>query len=640
MRPLSIVALALLAAVPLARAAAPPAAQLLPPDTLGLLSVPDWDRVVTFWNQSAQSKLWKDPSMKAVREKALQKWQDEYVVPLERQLGIKLKDYLDLLHGQLTLAVLRNEWNVQPGGQLGLLLLIDVKDKQPALKSRLAEMRRKWVDSGQQLRTEKIRDVEFTAFMVGLDDLQKSLDKAFPRPKEGADEESPDDQSNPARKTEKSAVLVGQSGPLLIIGNNSKNIERLLARQSGGLATSLAELPAYQANATQLFRDALGIAWVSLPPILENLQKPPPADSDAKQNPLAPRLDKILAASGLTGISTIAARAFGDADGSGVEVFLSAPESRRRGVVALIAPEAKDAGPPPFVASDVAKFSRWRIDGKKAWDTLESMLTQISPEMAGLIQMGLQAAGKERDPNFDLKQALLGSLGDDFIAIQKGSHALSAADLDSGPSLFLVGSPSPEQFVQALKSGSGLMPLAGGEPNIKEREFLGHKIYSLALAGAPGPGDEQSSADQRTLHFAASGRYAAISMDKGMLEEFLRGTDQASKPLRENPGLADAAQKIGGMGTGFFAYENEVEFMRAWLEGTKGQSAAVQKLLSLAPVSGHSGADKVPTPWIDPTLLPSFDKISKYFYFVLYSFSASQDGLSWKAYAPTPPQVR
>ena len=41
--------------------------------------------------------------------------------------------------------------------------------------------------------------------------------------------------------------------------------------------------------------------------------------------------------------------------------------------------------------------------------------------------------------------------------------------------------------------------------------------------------------------------------------------------LTGDAGLADAAQKVGGMGTGLFGYENASETMRVTLEALKGR---------------------------------------------------------------------
>jgi hypothetical protein len=43
--------------------------------------------------------------------------------------------------------------------------------------------------------------------------------------------------------------------------------------------------------------------------------------------------------------------------------------------------------------------------------------------------------------------------------------------------------------------------------------------------------------------------------------------------------------------------------------------------------------------WLDFSLLPEYDKVSKYFYFTVYAGSATTDGLTFNFFAPRPPQM-
>jgi hypothetical protein len=38
--------------------------------------------------------------------------------------------------------------------------------------------------------------------------------------------------------------------------------------------------------------------------------------------------------------------------------------------------------------------------------------------------------------------------------------------------------------------------------------------------------------------------------------------------------------------------------------------------------------------------LPSFDKVAKYFYISVYSVGSTSDALTFKAFAPVPPQFK
>ena len=139
-----------------------------------------------------------------------------------------------------------------------------------------------------------------------------------------------------------------------------------------------------------------------------------------------------------------------------------------------------------------------------------------------------------------------------------------------------------------------------------------------------------------------SGGYVAISTDDAMLEGYLRSSEHSGKSLRETVGLAEAAQKLGGMGSGLFGYENASETVRVAIEALKNDSGSLERMLTMTPFGpklkkkeGDGLKD-----WLDFSLLPSFDRIAKYFYFTVYAGSVNADGLSYKMYSPTPPQLR
>src|SRR5207248_1578244 len=112
-------------------------------------------------------------------------------------------------------------------------------------------------------------------------------------------------------------------------------------------------------------------------------------------------------------------------------------------------------------------------------------------------------------------------------------------------SIYLLGSPNAEKLAAAIRVGvSSFSPSP-----LKDREFLGRKIFSLPPSGPVATGGG--------FHFAASGGYVALSGDVGILEEFLRSNETKAKPLGETAGLNLAAQKVGGMGTGLFGFNNQ-----------------------------------------------------------------------------------
>jgi len=614
----------------LARAAAvPPPEKLLASDTIFVVTVPDYAKASAIWEQSPSSRMWGDPSLKAFKEKFMTKFLTDIVAPMEKQFGLKFADYAGLAQGQLTFALTPNNWGGDSPGAPNALVLLDARDKSGVLKSNLASLKTKWVDGGKQVRVEKIRDVEFTTLIFKTDDMKKAFSKAFPdgEANEGLEQPKPD---RPSKALE---LLVGVSDSLLVVGTSTKDIEKILVNQAGSGSSSLSDQSSFSANYNSLLRDSQFYGWVNTKTILEVVGK---ALSKAGDGGGGMRPDKVLAAVGLSGLQTVAFNFRDTGDGWIMNLNLSVPEANRRGLFKMIYFEAKDANPPAFVPADVVKFTRWRLDLQKAWATLESSLTEAVPQAAGFVKLVIDNAGKDKDPNFDLRQSLLGNLGDDIITYQKAPRKQTLLELNSPPSLILIGSTKAEQVASAIKALAAVMP----QPKVKEREFLGRKVYALGMPPAQAPGGKEV---ERVLHYTASGGYVAMSTDVAMLEEFMRNSDSAAKALRDTPGLSDAAQKVGGMGTGLFGYENQLEQVRNALETLKKESGTLANLFNSSPLAGRFGvgdnAGKL-RDWVDFALLPSFDQLAKYFYLSVWSGNVNSDGISLKFYSPNPPQLK
>ncbi|MBI5774648.1 MAG: hypothetical protein HZA89_13005 [Verrucomicrobia bacterium] len=618
-----------------ATAATPPAEKLLPADTLGVFTVPDWDQAAAAYRPALE--IWRDPALKPFTDKFTEQFKAEIIVPLERELGIKLADYADLVHGQLTVAVLQNGWRGEPAKNPGVIVLLDTKDKSDQLKKTLADLKKKWTDGGKQLKTEKLRDVEVTTLVFTGDELSKSFDNAFNggKPRKKKPSASDADGVMPPKKN---TLAIAQSGPLLLLSDAPANIEKILARQSGSSEGSLAEDPVFEANRAALFRDATGFLWVNVRPLVEALERNLKLSATATEeggqaNPLMPNPATLIPLLGLKEIKSLALHLHASSSGWLVNFFIGAPESTRRGLFKLLAFEAKDSAPPSFIPADTAKFQRLRIDGSKTWANIETLLGQISPQMKGMVAMSMAAAGKDRDENFDLKKELIGNLGNDVVVWQKIPRSAALEDIGAPPTLILVGSPAADKLAQAVRTGSSLT-----SPELpKEREFLGRKIFTLKLPPKVNP--KTGRPVENNFQFAASGGYLALSSDTAMLEEYLRSKEGAAKPLAELAGLREAAQQVGGTSTGWFIYENQIETMRLLFEAARTDPKAFDQAFSL-PGAGAGLGDTGLKKWMDFSLLPPFEKIAKYFSFTVSAGSATADGIHFKAYSPLPPSLK
>ena len=325
-------------------AAVPPAEKLLPPDTLFVIAAPDWTKLRDVYKKSPQSQFWDDPVMKPFREKFQAKWTEEFVKPLERDLGVKLDEYSELLQGQLTLAVTQEGWvgKDKEDGEPAFLLLLDARDKTDLLKQSLADLRKKWSEAGKPIKTEKIRDIEFSIVPLTTNDVPKTLKQFFPQrqPIEELGKEAP-------KATAADELVIGQYDSLLIVGSTVKAVEKVVIRLTGTSAPTLADQADFEASRAALFRDAPAYGWFNARAFVEVLVRTLNQENPEAPSPLPlPSAAKLISASGLNGVKTLAFSYRDTGDGRLLELFLAAPEASRTGLTKLLTLSPKDSSLP------------------------------------------------------------------------------------------------------------------------------------------------------------------------------------------------------------------------------------------------------------------------------------------------------
>src|SRR5580698_8495647 len=78
-------------------AAIPPAENLLPADTLVMVTVPDFSTLRATSEQSPEWLLWNDPAMKPFHDNFMARWNNKFIAPMEQNLGLHVSDFLPLL---------------------------------------------------------------------------------------------------------------------------------------------------------------------------------------------------------------------------------------------------------------------------------------------------------------------------------------------------------------------------------------------------------------------------------------------------------------------------------------------------------------------------------------------------------------
>ena len=218
-----------------------------------------------------------------------------------------------------------------------------------------------------------------------------------------------------ARRRGRRYLTFGQVDSALVVGDSIKAIEKVVAKLTGGSVRSVGDTAEFQGSEKAAsFRGSYAFGWVNVAAVSGVLG----AGADMLRPQAAalgidPR--KALAAFGIDGLRSLAFSAQQTPEGSFGIFAAGVPEAKRTGLFKLFAFEPKDSAPPAFVPADAVKFQRWRLNGQKTWAALESMLSEVSPQLGGFLQMSISALGKDKDPNFDFKKAFVGNLGDDYV---------------------------------------------------------------------------------------------------------------------------------------------------------------------------------------------------------------------------------
>jgi hypothetical protein len=593
-----------LAALTAVVAAPPPAGQLLPSDTLAIVGVPDWAAFQVAWRKTPFGLLWEDPAMTPFREKTMATFREKVLGEMERGLGVKAEDFLPLLQGQVTGALVKGEWNpTSPDTEPSFVLILDTKDHSDALKTRLAEVRQKLADAKKPTKTVKIRDVEFTTVTI-----EPSVKKAAKKAAGDAKEEEEDDKEDDGKPGKPHDWTFGQVDSVLLVSSSPKPLEQVMARLGGGSVAVVGDSAEYQAaEKAASLQTSHAFAWINSAALFDAAAG---ALAGEKGAAAAFGVDpqKALKALGLDGVRAVSFAGVFGVDRQTSIFTVSSPESKRAGLVKILQFQSKDSAPTPQVPADAVCFNRFRLDGQKSWNTLEATLVAISPQLGGVLQLTLGTLGKDKDPNFDFHKTFVGNLGDDIINYEKPSRGKSVKELANPPSMTLVGAADAEQLLAGFRAASSLLP-TGVEPKV--REVNGHKVYEFATGGGEKPGVEA----------CAAGGYVALSNDPGVIDEFLRN-DGSGKSLKDQAGVGELAQSAGGTSTGLFGYSDDREYTRARWEALRTGADEAPDL---------AGLKKDKSAVLDFKLLPAFDTIAHYFGKSAYAGVWDGDGFKLKA---------
>jgi hypothetical protein len=333
---------------------------------------------------------------------------------------------------------------------------------------------------------------------------------------------------------------------------------------------------------------------------------------------------KVPGALGLQSIDYASVGVRSDTNGTLVQLQVSAPESRRKGLARLIETKNADAGIPASVPADAIEFQRWRVNGSNIWNTIDGALNQISPQLGGLFKLTIESAAQALEPNFNLNRDLAANLGDDFVEYVKPPRGKMLDDLANPPSVYWIGSPKPEALLVGLKGIAALKYMQAGNLGFTTRMSGGKTVHLITLKPAKGETNEAV-----LVQMAATTNGVAMSSDSAALDEMLAGS--ATNHLADLAETKEGVATVGGTGQGSFSFVNSRAKMGLTWESLR-TAEDVGKLMTSGTV--NMSAVKAVEQWADFKSLPPYDQVSKYWTTSVMGGGSNPDGYTFRWATP------
>lgn len=583
---------------------------LVPKDALAVLTIPHFPNAEEAFWRDPFVRLFQDPAMESFAKQIQSAWESFVIRGVEEKWNLRLDEYADLLNGQVTLALFLDASSAKSRPDFDVLLALDGGAQSAQLKTRLKDLRQRFSNAGWTLRP--------TTFPKGtFHQLRWN------------DEENEQGAAMFLRK-----VVFGRAGSLFLASTEASLIERALAnadKEAG--AASLSSLPAFRRVHSRRLRQSHAYGWLHFAKLYKIIEgQVGNLDRQFAENPMIPPPSKMLQSLGLDGLQSLALHLRQLEGGSMMEFAMAVPKQDRQGLFEWIDLAEKDCSPPLQVPADVASFSRVRLNLGQLWESLEESVAELSPILGGMMNVALRES--EQGLGFNIREDILGNLGDDLIAIGFPPRSSRFEDLISAPTLTLLGSPNPMSLAQTLIKATGLIP--SEENPLSKKEFQGKTIYSFAIPGLPFMEIEQPGADVG-LHMAVDENYLIFSMDEQTLKNYLRPPSETHRPLRNMPGLKQATAALGPEKLTSFRYDNPAKVIGMfWELARKNPNFLAEGLLSTADFDIREspfGADLL-------SALPPFEQVAKYFHFSVSGGNSDARFINYRLFMPTPPQLR
>jgi hypothetical protein len=591
----------------------PNTAKLIPPETILLLDVDDFDRLRTQFEGTNFYKLYKDPSMAAFVDDFKTKWREKIRKPDNELLKV-IADIDALPQGRVAVAFVLNE---------------QINESRPS-------------KTGRDKDANKPPLLLITQWGQTIAKIKEAVDKTV----EKAIEDGAHRQSEDYRGVSITTIIRRSSTDLsycfiddCLIGSMDLDVLKfVIAQIKGAGSATLADDADY--TATMKAAELSTQTQINLYANIKQIVKIIIAEDDTGKTKTTISnlgLDNVTSFGCSIGPGTSTAgsnTSFGKA-------FLKV-RGEKKGICKMLDIETATLRVPQFIQPSAHSVSFVNLNIKKAYTELGNILNSILPQLAAMMYMPLLPPSPQGEPPLQLKADIVDHLGSQIIVAQSIDESPSdISEPKQKKSLIAVAIENRSALEKSLSLLHSTL-LAANNPDAR-RQLLGHTIYIIDTSAIfpaspkrpkrpmqiPGRGTPQGGNPPETptmpkfaftvtdthLIFAGESAVEQVIRALNTTENLSVGSAQwfnkAKSIIPSIVGLA-SLQNDAALGEFFWSDLRELKKETSKIKDTDSSTKIGLGVSSGSPfpqlVLSRAGSDL-----FDFSLLPEFDEVRKYF---------------------------
>jgi hypothetical protein len=595
-------ALGLLSLSASARAEAlPRTAKLVPPGTVLLMNIDDFQQLKTQFEKTSLYRFYKDPAMAAFIENAKAKWREK-IQKLDDNDIFKAIFGADVLpQGRVAAALVLNQQS-KDFNEPPVVIITQWGEGIDKIKEAIDKMLKKNIEvGGHQKRSEDYRGVSIE---ISIDEASTTLNHCF----------------------------IGDS---FIAATDLDLLKFVIAHIKGSASPTLADDTDYNAAMKTVGPHHDIDLYINIKQIIKTILA---EDSAGEAHKWTANLgiDNIAA----LGCSVAVGRSPGNS--ASAKAFLKI-NGAKKGICKMLETESAVFNPPPFISASTYSVTFFNLNIKKAYDELYSILYSFNPQSAAMLQALDLPDSPDGEPGLKLKSDVISHLGSQIVISQSVNKPFSNSSMPT-ESLIALAVNDRSALEKSLSLLHSKM-IAPNKPDAR-RELLGHTIYLLGPSALPffTPGmtpmqaSSESNAPQTpTMAFTVTDTHLIFASEPAV-ERAIRALSSAdASPVGSVKWFTSAKSAIPSV-VGMAALEDNAASSEIFWWMAKQNSKAESSAAQAGPASAKFSPMEIGK-LVNFDLLPPFDAVRKYLGLSAFYGISTPEGFffEFKDISPTEP---